>query len=94
MMHFYVTSCRWRGLKCGPDNFQLVFTDHGICYTLDNRNLSVNSAGVCLTLNNSLKVNTKKASIYDTLGGRNLIVNYTGRYVSYRPPVKQKLISS
>ncbi|XP_076472554.1 uncharacterized protein LOC143301962 [Babylonia areolata] len=38
-------SCTWRGRRCGEEHFDLRATDHGICYTLDSKNMSVESTG-------------------------------------------------
>nr|KAG5694945.1 hypothetical protein BaRGS_031228 [Batillaria attramentaria] len=48
-------SCKWRGERCGQENFTQVATDHGMCYTFDSKGLIVDSAGaedgLSLTLN-------------------------------------------
>ncbi|KAK7480839.1 hypothetical protein BaRGS_00027925 [Batillaria attramentaria] len=50
-----LVSCKWRGERCGQENFTQVATDHGMCYTFDSKGLIVDSAGaedgLSLTLN-------------------------------------------
>ncbi|OWF39662.1 Acid-sensing ion channel 2 [Mizuhopecten yessoensis] len=43
----FITKCSWKGTKCGPDDFDLIATDHGICYTFNNRDVgkSISSVG-------------------------------------------------
>ncbi|KAK7093192.1 hypothetical protein V1264_006988 [Littorina saxatilis] len=54
-LHDLLLRCERRGVQCGADDFELVATDHGMCYTLDTSNFTVNSAGaedgLSLTLN-------------------------------------------
>ncbi|XP_064651600.1 degenerin-like protein del-10 [Lineus longissimus] len=61
-----IVSCKWEGVDCGPHNFTLEFTDHGLCYIFniraknaladapDNSKVTKNTglnAGLRLTLN-------------------------------------------
>ncbi|XP_060080911.1 uncharacterized protein LOC132560265 [Ylistrum balloti] len=43
----FITKCFWKGKECGPDDFDLVATDHGICYSFNNRegDKSISSVG-------------------------------------------------
>ncbi|KAL8564936.1 hypothetical protein ACOMHN_019839 [Nucella lapillus] len=55
-LHDFLISCKWRGVRCGQEHFQMRVTDHGICYTLDSTNLIVDSAGSDDGLSLSLNV--------------------------------------
>ncbi|XP_069129598.1 degenerin-like protein del-10 [Argopecten irradians] len=33
----FISQCYWGGKECGPEDFDQIATDHGICYTFNNR---------------------------------------------------------
>ncbi|XP_071161145.1 degenerin-like protein del-10 [Mytilus edulis] len=41
-----IFECIWKGNKCGPDDFEISLTDHGVCYTWNKKDVSVSSPGV------------------------------------------------